>query len=55
MKFRSKNDPVIEISSEHKTGYWVFSVKDNGIGIEPQYHDRIFLIFQRLHSQKEYA
>jgi two-component system, sensor histidine kinase len=47
--------PVIEIMSENKTEEWVFSVKDNGIGIEEIYYDRIFVIFQRLHTQKEYS
>ena len=46
--------PVISISSRRENGHYIFSVKDTGIGIEPQYHDRIFQIFQRLNKRNEY-
>jgi signal transduction histidine kinase len=55
LKFRREGiPPVIEIRAETKAGEMVFSVHDNGIGIEPQYFDRIFTIFQRLHTREEY-
>lgn len=50
----SINDPAIHISAEKKDEYWIFSIKDNGIGIDPKHHDRIFRIFQRLHRNGEY-
>jgi light-regulated signal transduction histidine kinase (bacteriophytochrome) len=50
----SKGIPEISISSSLDKGYNVFSVSDKGIGIEPQYHERIFRIFQRLHTRDEY-
>jgi signal transduction histidine kinase len=55
LKFRREGTPpVIEVRAESKAGAMVFSVHDNGIGIEPQYFERIFTIFQRLHTREEY-
>lgn len=55
IKFRSAETPRIHISAEYREDKWLFSLQDNGIGIDPGYHDRIFKIFQRLHSRDEYA
>lgn len=55
IKYRKKDvTPVIHISASDNGNEWLFSVKDNGIGIEKIYYDRIFTIFQKLHSHKEY-
>jgi PAS domain S-box-containing protein len=54
IKFRRDDPPYIHISSEKLDGMWKFAVTDNGIGIDPAFNDRIFEIFQRLHSREKY-
>jgi PAS domain S-box-containing protein len=55
LKFQRAQPPRIHIGAEENQHEWVFSVTDNGIGIEEQYLERIFRVFQRLHSRREYA
>ena len=52
VRFRSKEPPRMEVSAERVGDMWSFAVRDNGIGIEPRHHDRIFVIFQRLHGRE---
>ena len=54
IKYRSSELPVINISAVKDQNSWIFSVSDNGIGIEKDYFERIFKIFQRLHTRKYY-
>lgn len=54
IKFRGAETPRIHIGAAQEPHVWRFSVSDNGIGIEPQYFERIFLVFQRLHTRREY-
>ncbi|MBA3681149.1 MAG: GHKL domain-containing protein [Bacteroidetes bacterium] len=55
IKFRnSETKPKINISAKQQQGEWIFSVQDNGIGIEEIYHANIFNIFERLHNHKDY-
>jgi chemotaxis family two-component system sensor kinase Cph1 len=54
IKFRSDKPPEIHVGAIRTEDEWLFSVKDNGIGFDPQFSDRIFVIFQRLHTRDEY-
>ena len=54
IKFRSGRPPEIHVGAKKEPGRWLLSVRDNGIGFEPQYSERIFLIFQRLHTRRQY-
>jgi PAS domain S-box-containing protein len=55
VKFRGDKTPHVHVSSERKGEEWIFSVRDNGVGIDRQYAERIFKIFERLHTRSEYA
>ncbi|WP_051415501.1 ATP-binding protein [Nocardiopsis sp. CNT312] len=55
VKFRAEEDPRVRISARRQGDEWVFCCADNGIGIEPQYAERVFVIFQRLHTRDKYT
>ncbi|MEO6720630.1 MAG: ATP-binding protein [Ferruginibacter sp.] len=55
LKYDDKEKPVITVGCDELANLWQFYVKDNGIGIDPKFFDKIFVIFQRLHSRSEYS
>jgi light-regulated signal transduction histidine kinase (bacteriophytochrome) len=55
VKYRSAEPPRVHIAAEQQNGEWIFSVKDNGIGIAPEYHEKIFQLFKRLHTRQKYS
>jgi len=54
IKFRGRERPHVHVGAQATATEWVFAVRDNGIGIAPEYFERIFVIFQRLHARDEY-
>lgn len=55
LKFRGEKTPEIEIGVRRKKKEYVFSIRDNGIGIDQRHFERMFVVFQRLHTREEYA
>lgn len=54
IKYHGDQPPSVHVSAERTDGMWQFAIRDNGIGIDREHHDRIFAIFQRLHGRGEY-
>jgi light-regulated signal transduction histidine kinase (bacteriophytochrome) len=54
LTFRAQRKPEIHVAAQRQAGGWLFTVRDNGIGIDPQFAERIFMIFQRLHTREQY-
>jgi signal transduction histidine kinase len=54
LKYRGPAAPTVHVAALRRGGDWEFAVADNGIGIDPRYHERIFLIFQRLHGKEDF-
>ncbi|MBI9076024.1 MAG: HAMP domain-containing protein [Desulfatibacillum sp.] len=54
IKFKGDSPPQVHISARQSDKEWVFQFRDNGIGIDPKYHERVFVIFQRLHERGQY-
>jgi light-regulated signal transduction histidine kinase (bacteriophytochrome) len=55
IKFRTEKSPVINISAEKKGDDWIFCVADNGLGLDMQFADKVFVIFQRLHDREAFS
>jgi len=55
LKYHSDQSPLIRIRAEGENGHWLFAVQDNGIGIDPLFFEKIFIIFQRLHNRNDYS
>ena len=54
LKFGGKAPPQVQVSARREGAEWIFSVRDNGIGIDPRHYERIFILFQHLHTRDLY-
>jgi PAS domain S-box-containing protein len=55
LKFRGAQPPEVRVQVQPEDGFWRFSIRDNGIGIAPEHFEKIFVLFKRLHTQREYS
>jgi PAS domain S-box-containing protein len=55
IKYRSNTKPKVRVRAEEQETEWKFTVEDNGIGIDPKFYDKIFVVFQRLHNKDKYG
>lgn len=55
IKYKNDKDPIVSISAEREGRFWHITVTDNGIGIDPRHHDRIFGLFKRLHQRDDFS
>jgi len=54
LKFRREEPPRVQISVQERNDEWILSVSDNGIGLDREFRDRVFVMFQRLHGRGKY-
>ena len=55
VKYHGAEPPRIHVSAKHDGDEWIFSVQDNGLGIDPKYFEKVFVMFQRLHGREEFS
>ena len=55
LKYSTENPPVVQITAIERSDDWLFTVKDNGIGFDQKFAEKVFVIFQRLHNKAEYS